>query len=101
MQRKAVRSRREVRTLTLKGRICIADKAPSSGKLTAYDVGHLVLYVQLLDACADGATADEIASEILGIDPAREPARAQRAVESHLRRARWMRETGYRLLATW
>ena len=77
----------------------IRDEAPSPSYLTSYDFSHLVLYLQLLDACAYGATSDEIACEILGIDPAKEPARAQRAVESHLRRARWMRKTGYRLLA--
>jgi hypothetical protein len=32
------------------------------------------------------------------IDPGRDPARAARAVSSHLRRARWMIQTGYRHL---
>jgi hypothetical protein len=77
----------------------IADEAPSSRSLTAYDIGHLVLYLQLLDARADGAADEEMAREILGIDPTREPDRARRSLETHLRRARWMRETGYRYLA--
>ena len=77
----------------------IADEAPSSRHLTSYDMANLVLYLELLDACADGAAEEEIAREILGIDPAKEPARARRAFESHLRRARWMREAGYRYLA--
>jgi hypothetical protein len=77
----------------------IGDEAPSSGNLTAYDATHLVLYLQLLDACAEGAAREEIARNILGIDPSKEPARAQRALDSHLRRARWMREIGYRYLA--
>jgi hypothetical protein len=58
-----------------------------------------VLYLQLLDACAEGASEEEMAQAILGIDPAKEPARARRMVQSHLRRARWMRERGYRYLA--
>ena len=77
----------------------VADEAPWSSCLTSYDMVHLVLYLQLLDACADGASEEEIAREIFGIDPLKEPERAERAVRSHLRRARWMRETGYRYLA--
>jgi hypothetical protein len=84
----------------LKNRASIADEAPWSTNLTSYDLAHLVLYLQVLDACADGASEEEVALEILGIDPRKEPARAKRAVESHVRRARWMRETGYRYLAT-
>jgi hypothetical protein len=67
--------------------------------LTSYDMAHLVLYLEILDARADGAAEEEIAREIVGIDPLREPERAERAVKSHLRRAYWMRETGYRYLA--
>lgn len=84
----------------MKNRTSIADEAPWSTSLTGYDLTHLVLYLQLLDACADGASEEEVALEILGIDLRKEPARAKRAVESHMRRARWMRETGYRYLAT-
>ena len=36
---------------------------------------------------------------ILDINPAREPERARKAVDSHLARARWMTEVGYRHLA--
>ena len=99
MRRKHTRPRRGEGSLTSKSSIYIADEAPSSGNLTTYDVAHLILYLQLFDACADGATGDEIARDILGIDPAQEPARARRVVESHLQRARWMREKGYRYLA--
>lgn len=86
-------------TLLPKNPTSIADEAPSSRNVTTYDEVHLVLYLQLLDACADGAAEEEIAREILGIDPVKEPARARLALESHLRRARWMRDTGYRYLA--
>jgi hypothetical protein len=77
----------------------VPDEVPWSNSLTSYDTAHLVLYLQLLDACADGTSEEEIAREIFGIDPQKEPERAERAVKSHMRRARWMRETGYRYLA--
>ena len=77
----------------------VADEAPWASCLTSYDMAHLVLYLQLFDACADGATEEKMARELFGIDALKEPARAERAVKSHLKRARWMRETGYRYLA--
>ncbi len=78
----------------------IADEVPWSDSLTAYDQAHLVVYLRLLDANADGASQHEMAEVILGIDPVKEPARAARAVDSHLRRARWMTQTGYRQFLT-
>lgn len=76
----------------------VADEVPWSEKLTAYDEGHLVVYVRLLDAAAAGASCGEMARIVLGIDSAKEPERARRVLEAHLARARWMTETGYRLL---
>ncbi|MFZ5780101.1 MAG: DNA -binding domain-containing protein [Pseudomonadota bacterium] len=76
----------------------IADEVPWSDSITPYDEGHLVVYLRLLDASADGASTDEMAQIVLGIDPAKEPQRAERAVDSHLRRARWMSRVGYRQL---
>ncbi|MBI2741038.1 MAG: DUF2285 domain-containing protein [Rhodospirillales bacterium] len=76
----------------------IADEVPWSESITPYDEAHLVVYLRLLDASADGASADEMAQIVLGIDPAREPQRAERAVDSQLRRARWMSKVGYRQL---
>jgi hypothetical protein len=73
-----------------------ADEVPWADSLTDYDKAHLVTYLRLLDADADGAKVPEMARIILGIDPVREPTRAQQAVASHLRRARWMTEHGYR-----
>ena len=78
----------------------IADQVPWSDSITAYDEAHLVVYLRLLDASADGASRDEMAEVILGIDPTSEPRRAASAVDSHLRRARWMTQTGYRHLLT-
>ncbi len=74
----------------------IADEVPWSEKITEYDEEHFVTYFQLLDAEKDGATQQEMARIVLGIDPAKEPERARKALESHLARARWMTEHGYR-----
>ena len=76
----------------------IADEAPWSNELTSYDEAQLLTYLRLLDASSEGASTDEMAKIILGIDPATEPERAKRAVDSHLRRARWMTEAGYQHL---
>jgi Uncharacterized conserved protein (DUF2285) len=76
----------------------VADTAPMDRALTGYDEQHLVTYLRLLDAETDGADWQEVAKLVLHIDPASEPARARRAWESHLARARWMTEHGYRHL---
>jgi type VI secretion system activator RovC-like protein len=74
----------------------IADEVPWSDRLTSYDESHLVVYLRLLDASAAGADDAAISHLVLGIDPAQEPARAQKALRSHLARARWMVQAGYR-----
>jgi hypothetical protein len=76
----------------------VADTAPSAEALTGYDEQHLVTYLRLLDAETDGADWQEVARIVLRIDAAQEPDRARRAWESHLARARWMTENGYRHL---
>jgi hypothetical protein len=76
----------------------VADGAPDAHVLTGYDEEHLVTYLRLLDADAEGADWTEAARIVLHIDPSREPARARRAWESHLARARWLTEHGYRHL---
>lgn len=76
----------------------VSDMAPSDRILTGYDEQHVVTYLRLLDAEADGADWQEVANVVLRIDPAREPGRARRAWETHLERARWMTENGYRHL---
>ena len=75
----------------------VADQAPDSDIL-GYDHEHLVTYLRLLDADAEGADWAEVARIVLHIDPSREPDRARRAWESHLARARWMTKHGYRHL---
>lgn len=76
----------------------VADEAPTANTLTTYDEEHLVIYLRLLDAEADGADWDEAALLVLHIDPIREPARARRVWERHLARAKWLAEHGYRHL---
>jgi hypothetical protein len=76
----------------------IADEVPWADGITDYDRAHFSTYVRLLDAEADGASHSEIARVVLAIDPAVEPDRAKRCLASHLKRARWMTEQGYRQL---
>lgn len=67
--------------------------------LTSYDRAHTKLYMRLLDAETDGADWREAVALLFGIDAGKEPERANRVHRSHLARARWMREHGYRQLA--
>ncbi len=76
----------------------IADTAPTKRALTGYDEQHHVIYLRLLDADAEHADWRDVARFVLKIDPDKEPERAHRAWETHLARARWMTEQGYKFL---
>ena len=76
----------------------VADLAPYGPAFTEYDERHAMTYIRLLDADAEGADWREISWIVLQIDPDQEPDRARRAFETHLARAKWMSDTGYRLL---
>ena len=76
----------------------IADAAPTDSTLTHYDERHLITYLRLLDADAEGVDWREVAKIVLKINTDREPERARRAYDSHLARAKWMTEHGYRHL---
>ena len=76
----------------------VADTAPSDSVLTVYDEEHVITYLRLLDAEAEGADWREVALVVLRLDPKHEPDRAKRAFDSHLSRAKWMTEHGYRHL---
>jgi Uncharacterized conserved protein (DUF2285) len=76
----------------------VADAAPSDSVLTVYDEEHLITYLRLLDADAQGADWRDVARIVLHLDPEHESNRARRAYESHLSRAKWMTEHGYRHL---
>lgn len=74
------------------------DDAPTGDLLTDYDRAHVKLYVRLLDAEADGADWREVVRILFGIDAEAEPERARRVHDSHLARAHWMSEHGYKIL---
>ncbi len=74
----------------------IADEAPMSDHMTDYDKSHMLIYVRLLDAAADGATWTEVCSILFLVDTAKEPLRARRMYNSHMKRAQWFSAQGYR-----
>lgn len=76
----------------------IADEAPWSDDITDYDTAHFVTYIRLLDARAAGADWREASQAILHRDPARDPEGTDQCWRSHIARAQWMTETGYRKL---
>ncbi|MGV0821032.1 DNA -binding domain-containing protein [Martelella sp. AMO21009] len=74
------------------------DEPPVDDRITDYDRTHFKTYLRLLDADAEGADWKEAVEIIFGIDPMQEPDRALHIHTSHLARARWMTEHGYRHL---
>ena len=78
----------------------VADVAPNEPAMTAYDEQHVVTYIRLLQAEAEGAVWREVARIVLHIDPKRESDRARTAYESHLARAKWLTEQGRLLRGT-
>jgi Uncharacterized conserved protein (DUF2285) len=76
----------------------VADAAPSDSALTVYDEEHNITYLRLLDADAQDADWRDVARIVLRLDPKRDSDRARRTFESHLSRAKWMTEHGYRHL---
>jgi len=78
------------------GHLPVADSAPSADHVTDYDRAHAVTYLRLLDAVESKALWAEITQILLEIDPKGEPERAMRRYESHLARAQWLANHGYR-----
>ncbi|QYU69141.1 DUF2285 domain-containing protein [Leptolyngbya sp. 15MV] len=74
----------------------ILETPPDEPRVTSYDLAHKILYLRLLDAAAEGADWREVACIVLGLDPDRDPDQARRIHDSHLARARWMTQSGYR-----
>jgi hypothetical protein len=64
----------------------VADAAPSDSVLTVYDEEHLITYLRLLDADAEGADWRKVARVVLHLDPGQESDRARKAFDSHLSR---------------
>ena len=79
-------------------KFAVADEAPWSDKINAYDEAQFRLYLRLLDAIEAKASNTQICKILFDIDAEHEPERAQKCLESHLRRARWMTQHGYREL---
>lgn len=74
------------------------DRPPADDRITAYDERHFVTYLRILDAAEEGADWREVAGVIFGLDATIEPDHARLVHDSHLARARWMTEQGYRHL---
>ena len=72
------------------------DEPPKSRSLTPYDREHMVLYLRLLDSAREGADWREAIRILFGLDPELEPQRCRQIHDTHLARARWMTEQGYR-----
>jgi hypothetical protein len=56
----------------------VADVGPSDSVLTVYDEEHVITYLRLLDADAQGADWREVARIVLHLDPEQESDRARR-----------------------
>ncbi|WP_038378297.1 DNA -binding domain-containing protein [Bradyrhizobium elkanii] len=78
--------------------VSFQDQPPLTDRVNAYDEQHLAIYLRLLMAEEEGADWREVVQVIFSLDPAREPDRAKIVHDSHLARARWMTEAGYRYL---
>jgi hypothetical protein len=71
----------------------VADLAPADPAVTSYDEEHIITYLRLLDADAEGADWRDFSRIVMRPRPT-----ARLAFESHLSRARWMTKQGYRHL---
>lgn len=72
------------------------DRAPTGPVVTSYDERHRATYWRLLDAARVDSDWREVVTIVFGIDAAIEAERAWSVYETHLVRARWLSETGYR-----
>lgn len=81
-----------------KTRPLVNPKAPSVDYITDYDRKHLGTYLSLLYAIGEDHSEEKMSLDILGIDPVLERDRARHTLRSHLGRARWLANSGYRFL---
>lgn len=72
--------------------------APTDPTVTAYDERRFPLYIQLLDADVAHVSWEEIAGSVLGLNVKADATAARYTWRSHLARAKWMTEVGYRQL---
>ena len=78
--------------------VAFEDSPPQAETITDYDERHLVTYIRMLDATAEGADWREIVQVLFGLDAELEPERAKAVHDTHLARANWMTGSGYRHL---
>jgi hypothetical protein len=76
----------------------VADTAPNGPAITKYDEKHFTTYLRLLDAETAAADWKDVARAVLHLDPAANESRAKQTWQSHLDRAKWLSEHGYREL---
>ncbi len=74
----------------------IAEQAPTEASITDYDRAHFGVYLRLIDATNAKAPWREVAKIVLSLDPDGDTARAKAIYDSHIARARWMVENGFR-----
>lgn len=67
----------------------LRNEAPS-GQISDYDLQHLTIYAELLDADANGVDWVEGVRSVLSLNRHTPPALARHCWESHLVRARWI-----------
>jgi hypothetical protein len=79
-------------------KIEIVDEVPWENALTPYDEAQFALYMYLLNAVRAFTPEDEICDRLLGIDAAKEPERARKCLDSHVKRAIWLTNDGLHLL---
>lgn len=78
--------------------LALQTEPPSSQQLTPYDAAHATVYLRLLDAAREGADWREVVRVLFDRDPDADPETCRRMHDSHLARARWMTEQGYKQL---
>ncbi len=71
-------------------------KAPSSDNVTPYDREHFKLYLRLLDAEENDVHWKVAVEEIMGLKSVESSSKS--CWQSHLQRAKWMSNSGYRQL---
>jgi hypothetical protein len=72
------------------------DCPPEGDGVTRYDERHFATYLRLLDAAAEAADWREVVRIVFQLDPDLEPHRARLVYDTHLSRAQWMTEKGFR-----
>jgi len=76
----------------------IADQVPWSDEFTPYDEAQFGVYMRVLTAVREFTSEHEICIRILGIDFTKEPERAKKCFDSHLKRALWLTNEGIHLI---